>query len=87
MSSTRKIGLGFGVLSAPLVEQLEKQDFKFKEQVIKDFQKEVDAINVLRFGSGLLTDSIVEKIIPKLYKKIVAHVVKENKLSVVKPSP
>jgi hypothetical protein len=83
MSENKKIGIGFGVLSDPISKQLKTQGFKFDAKKVKIFEDEMEAINVLRFGSNLLTDSMVDKIIPKLYKKIVAHVAKENKLSVV----
>lgn len=79
-----KIGLAFGVLSDPISKQLTKQKFKFDPKKVKVFEKEADAVNQLRFGSNLLTDSMVDKIIPKLYKKIVQHVAKENKLTVLK---
>lgn len=83
MSENKKIGLSFGCLSEPISKQLKIQGFKFNEKNVTVFEKEVDAINQLRFGSNLLTDSMVDKIIPKLYKKIVAHVAKENGLSIV----
>lgn len=72
----KQIGLGFVALSDPINVQLKKQGFKFDAKKVAVFEKEVDAINQLRFGSGLLTDSMVEKMIPKLYKKIVQHVAK-----------
>jgi hypothetical protein len=79
----KQIGISFGVVSHPLAEQLETQWFMFDVKKVEVFQKEMNAINQLRFGSNLLTDSMVDKIIPKLYKKIVAHVAKENKLQVL----
>jgi len=82
-SENRKIGLGFGCLSEPIGKQLKAQGFKFDAKKVAVFEKEVDAVNQLRFGSNLLTDSMIDKIIPKLYKKIVQHVAKENKLSIL----
>ncbi len=79
----KNIGIGFGILAEPLAKQLKKQGFKFNVEKIKYFEREREAINTLRFGSNLLTDSMVDKIIPKLYKKIIAHVAKENKLKIV----
>lgn len=79
-TENKSIGLSFGALSDPISKQLEKQGFNFTKKTVEVFEKEVDAINQLRFGSGLLTDSMVDKIIPKLYKKVVAHVCKINKL-------
>jgi hypothetical protein len=81
----KNIGISFGALSQPLSKQLKSQGFKFNPDKIKTFEKEIDAINQLRFGSNLLTDSMVDKLIQKLYKKIVSHVAKENKLKVVNP--
>ncbi len=86
METVKQIGLGFGVMSPPISKQLKQQGFKFNKEKIKGFENEVHAINTLRFGSNLLTDSIIDKIVPKLYKKIVAHVAKENKLVIGKPT-
>jgi hypothetical protein len=82
-SGNCQIGLGFGCLSEPIGEQLKAQGFKFDAKKVAVFEKEVDAVNQLRFGSNLLTDSMIDKIIPKLYKKIAQHVAKENKLSIL----
>lgn len=85
MEETKKVGLSFGIMSEPISKQLKTQGFKFNKETIKDFQEEINAINVLRFSeSDLLTDKMLDKIIPKLHKKIVQHVAKQNKLSVVK---
>lgn len=75
---TQKVGLSYGIISDPLNKQLDKQGFKYNKKVIADFEEERKAINILRFGSGLLTDSMLEKVIFKLHKKIVAHVAKAN---------
>lgn len=83
--ANKQIGLSFGALSDRIGEQLRKQGFKFNEKKIASFENELNAIQTLRFGiSGLLTDSMVDKIVAKLYKKIVAHVANENKLKVLK---
>ncbi len=79
----KKIGLSFGVLSPSLRKQLKEQGFKYDSEIIRNFEQELDAVNRLRFGSGLLTDSMVDKIIPKLYKKIITHVAKKNKLRIL----
>ena len=78
------VGLSYGVLSDPLDKQLEKQGLKYDKKKIAQFEAEREAVNTLRFGSGLLTDSMVDKILPKLHKKIIAHVAKANGQSVVK---
>lgn len=82
MSNT--VGLSFGVMSDPLSKQLDKQGFKYDKDKMKVFQKEADAVNQLRFGSHLLTDSMVNKILPKLHKAIVAHVAASNGKTVKK---
>lgn len=81
---TRTIGLSYGVLSDPLSEQLDRQGLKYGKKQIAIFEAEREAINTLRFGSGLLTDGMIDKILPKLHKKIVAHVAKANGKTVLK---
>lgn len=83
-NKSQSLGLSFGVLSDELSKQLDRQGYKYDAKKMSVFEKEVEAINQLRFGSNLLTDSMVDKIIPKLYKKVVAHVAKENGLTVKK---
>lgn len=80
--NNQNIGISFGVMSKPLSKQLTAQGFKFKPETVKLFQLEIDAVNRLRFGSELLTDSMIDKILPKLHKAIVKHVCKENKLTI-----
>jgi hypothetical protein len=82
--STQQIGLSYGVLSDTLSKQLDNQGFKYDAKKIKEFETELEAIHTLRFGSGLLTDSMVDKIIAKLHKKIVAHVARKNGVTVNK---
>lgn len=77
------IGISYGVLCESVSKQLNKQGFKYDKKKIQQFEKELDAIHTLRFGSGLITDSLFEKLLPKLHKKIVSHVAKENKMKVV----
>ena len=73
------VGISYGVLSEPLSEQLSKQNLKYNEKKVAYFQKELNSINTLRFGTKLLTDSMVDKILPKLHKAIVAHVAKQKR--------
>lgn len=82
--SNKIVGLSYRILSPSLDEQLDRQGFKYNKKKIKLFEAERQAINTLRFGSGLLTDGMVNKILRKLHKKIIAHVAKANGLSVVK---
>jgi SpoU rRNA methylase family enzyme len=79
----KSVGIYFGVFSDPLNTQLKKQGFKYNEKRVTEFEKQRDAINVLRF-SDLLTDGMTDKICKKLHSKIVSHVAKENKMKVVK---
>lgn len=82
--ANQKVGLSYGVLSDPLEKQLDKQGLKYDKNKIAQFEAEREAVNTLRFGSGLLTDSMVDKILPKLHKKIITHVAKANNQAVVK---
>jgi hypothetical protein len=80
----KSVGLSYGILSEPLEKQLDKQGLNYDKKKIAQFEKERDAINILRFGSGLLTDSMIDKILPKLHKKIISHVAKANGLKITK---
>jgi len=80
----QSVGISYGILSEPLDKQLDKQGLKYDKKKIAEFQEELEAVNILRFGSGLLTDSMVDKILPKLHKKIMAHVAKANGMSIIK---
>lgn len=82
--ANQTVGLSYGVMSDPLNKQLDKQGLKYDKKKISTFEAEREAINTLRFGSNLLTDSMVDKILPKLHKKIMAHVAKSNGQSVIK---
>lgn len=81
----RQIGISFGALSPKLSAQLRQQNFKFDKEKIKIYEMEIDALTRLRFGSGLLTDSMFDKLIKKLYNKIVSHVAARNGLKVNNP--
>lgn len=80
--STINVGLSYGVLSDPLDKQLDMQALRYDKNKIKQFEAEREAINTLRFGSCLLTDSMVDKILTKLHKKIISHVAIANKMKV-----
>jgi hypothetical protein len=79
----KTVGIYFGILSDTLDAQLKKQGFKYNKKRVAEFEKQRDAINVLRF-SDLLTDGMTDKIFKKLHSKIVSHVAKENKMKVIK---
>jgi len=76
-----QFGLHFGALADDLSDQIKSQGFKFDEKQIKAFQDNVDSLLKLRFAD-LVNDSQHEKIQRKLYKRIVSHVCKINKLKV-----
>jgi hypothetical protein len=80
----KNVGLSYGVLSDSLSKQLDKQGLKYDKKKIELFEREREAINTLRFGSNLLTDSIIDKILPKLHKKIISHVAEVNGVKVIK---
>lgn len=80
----KTIGIGFGVLSDSISKQLKNQGFDYDKKVVEVFESEMDAINTLRFGNSLLTDSDTDRITKKLYKKIVSHVCRKNKISEIK---
>lgn len=82
MTETKQIGLSFGCISPKLSAQLKSQKFKFDTKKMALFQKQVDAINMLRFG--LLTDTMTDHLVGKLYKQIVSHVAKVNKFTINK---
>jgi len=67
---SQTIGLSYGVLSDPLDKQLDKQGLKYDKKKIEQFEAEREAVNTLRFGSGLLTDSMVDKILPNCKSSI-----------------
>lgn len=79
----KTVGISYGVMSNKINEQLDSQGFNYDLEKINSFEREREAINILRFGS-LLTDSMIDKILPKLHKKIVSHVAKKNGMSEVK---
>lgn len=78
---SKQVTIGYGVLCEPIAKQLKKQGFKYNHDTIKRYEKELQALNMLRFGSGILTDSMFDKILTRLHKKIIAHVKHTNKTS------
>lgn len=79
----KQLGISFGALSDPIDKQLKSQGFKFDAKKVKDFGVKIDALHHLRFGS-YLSDSEASKVTKRIYKAIEKHVLKENKLIVVK---
>jgi hypothetical protein len=82
-TETKQFGIHFGALSDSISKQLEKQGLKFNAKEVDQFQNDLDAIQRLRFRS-ILTDTTSSKCFEKLYKKILTHITKTNKLKVVK---
>ena len=78
-----EIGIHYGVMCEPFAKQLQGQNVKFNAETVKGFQDQLHAFHTLRF-SDLITDSMADKIIAKLHKKIMAHVAKQNKSKVTK---
>lgn len=76
-----QIGLHFGALAEGVASQLKQQKFKYDSKEVEHFQMCVNALLRLRFAD-LITDQQHEKIQMRLYRKIVSHVCKVNKLKV-----
>jgi hypothetical protein len=79
-TTTVSIGIIFGAICPSISEQLEEQKFKFSKKEVEKFQDVLKAIHTLRFAD-MLPDTEKDKLIGRLYKKIVSHVCKANKLS------
>lgn len=78
----KTIGLHFGALADSISDQLTKQGFGFDKEQVEHFEKVSDALTMVSL-SDLIPDSVKEKANQKLYKKVVAHVCKHNKLKMV----
>ena len=76
---TKHVKIGFGGLVEPLAKQLKEQELKYTEEDVEIFQECNDAIFTLHI-CDVLTYSEVEKARQKLYKQILAHIKKKNKL-------
>jgi hypothetical protein len=79
-----QFGIHFGALADSLRKQLRDQKFKYDPKKVMDFEKDYKAILRLKFRD-ILPDTLARKATDKLYKKIQSHVLKANKLHVVKP--
>jgi len=80
----KTIGLHFGALSDPIANQLEAQGFSFDHKEVRYLQKVSESLVSVSLA-GLLPDGAIEKARQKLYKKVISHVCKHNKLKQVKP--
>ena len=83
VSHSTEFGIHFGAMAEPISKQLKKQGFKYDEEQVKHFEKQLDAITRLRFAD-LIADTIATKAFNKLCKRIQQHVCKVNKLAIVK---
>ena len=82
--SEKKLSLVYGALCPSISKQLKKQKLKFDPKKVEVFEKEAEAILRLRFGTGILTDSMAHKCRQKLHNAITKHVIKENNLQPTK---
>jgi hypothetical protein len=73
-----QVGIRFGILSEKLSTQLKKQKLNFAPERIKVFEKEIDAIHQLRFGTCLLNESMTDRLFVKLNKAILKHLAQNN---------
>ena len=80
MEKSISLGIGYGVLCDPIAKQIEFQGFKFDEKKIKELQKTLDALHIIRFSPINCPDSIYDKLIKRLHSKVVAHVKIKNKM-------
>lgn len=74
----KEIGFCYGPLCDPLDKQCEKAGWKFAKERIAQFEKERQAMLTLRFGNRILTDSIYDKLLASLHRKLVSYIAKAN---------
>ena len=75
--------IGFGALVPTIAKQLKQQGFKYDTETVKHFEKLRESITYLMFAD-LLNYKAKENATKKLFTKIRQHVMKQNKLSIVK---
>ena len=83
MQENKQFRIGFGALVPTIAKQLKEQGFKFDIEVVRHFEKLRESITYLQF-SDLINDKSRERATQKLFTKIRQHVMKKNKLSIVK---
>lgn len=81
----KNVGISYGIIADSLSKQLTQQGLKFDKKKMDIFEEQREALNKLRFGCGLLTDSMASKLTLKLHNKVMAHVAKANNREVIKP--
>lgn len=79
----KTIGIAFGMLFPTIAVQLKQQGFLFDAKRAKEFERFRSCIIDLQLGD-ILNDAAVDKAQQKLFKEIRAHVVRKNKLKIVK---
>ncbi len=79
----KEVGIHLGALAEPIDKQLRAQKLLYDPKKVEQFQIVADAIVTLRIYE-YLPDKVREKMIAKLYKKIIAHICSKNKLKASK---
>lgn len=75
----KEVKIGYGLLVDPIRKQLKDQGFKFSSEKVQEFEVQRNAINTLRFGCVDTPDSLHNKLLLRLHKKVVSHVKSKNK--------
>jgi hypothetical protein len=79
----KTFGIGFGPLNPKITAQLRKQGYKFDLETVKHYEKLRESITYLVFAD-LINTTVAEKATQKLFVVIRKHVMKKNKLKLVK---
>jgi hypothetical protein len=79
----RQIGISFGLIAPKISVQLREQKFKFDLEMAGHYQKLRESINYLAMNN-LISTTEAGKATQKLFEKIRAHVLKKNKLTLIK---
>lgn len=77
----QKISIGFGFVSPPLCDQLNKHQLFFDETTIKHFELDRDALNRMRMRE-LIPESQTRKAYEKLSERIFEHIQEQYSLHV-----
>ena len=74
-----QFGINFGILANHIGIQIKKQKLKYDPKIIAPLQNQTKALMELRFAD-LLPDKVYDAAVAKIYKRVVNHVTKFNKL-------
>ena len=77
------IKLSYSLLEPPLRLQIKKLGLKYDPKEMIYFEKDRKALYRLWY-SNLLTDSMLNTMLPKLHKKVMQHLAKANKFTLEK---